>query len=482
MSQAKSDAAQATAKTSSEPKPLSLLSVLTFACCYLPFSALNTSVAVQVPNYFARHIGLGLAVGGVFGLIRLIDIPLDPFLGLLMDRTRTPLGRYRPWMILGAPVLMLAIYMMYEAPVGASASYLLIWLLVMYLGMSFLLLAANAWAATLAVSYTQRSRIFGALQGLGTLGAMAILLIPIVTSKLQHRTDAQGIQAVGWFLVVMTPLTIALVTLRTPEPVKRAEHTRFKLADYAELLARPNVWRILAADFFVILGPGWMSALYLFFFTDSRGFSTSAANGLLVIYIAAGLVGAPATAWLANRINKQRAFGVTTTGYSLMLIAIFLSPKASFAIAAPAMFLAGALAAGSIVMIRSITADVGDEIRLERGHQQIGLLYALTSGTSKAAGAFAVALTFWVLSLVGYNPAERAVNGPAQIRGLELAYTIGPIVFVMIAGACFLGYKLSAVRHDDIRRQLDERDALYDESPVIESLSASPGDAIPTRT
>jgi glycoside/pentoside/hexuronide:cation symporter, GPH family len=145
------------------PAQLSLPAILTFACCYLPFSALNTSVAVQVPNYFARHIGLGLEVGAIFGLIRLIDIPLDPFLGLVMDRTRTPLGRYRPWMMLGAPVLMLAIYMMYEAPVGASGTYLLVWLLIMYLGMSFLLLAGNAWAAMLATTYTQRSRIFGAM-------------------------------------------------------------------------------------------------------------------------------------------------------------------------------------------------------------------------------------------------------------------------------------------------------------------------------
>ena len=472
---------QAKPQTPAEPQPLSLWSVLTFACCYLPFSALNTSVAVQVPHYFASHIGLGLAVGGVFGLIRLIDIPLDPFLGLLMDRTRTPLGRYRPWMMLGAPVLMLAIYMMYEAPVGASATYLLVWLLVMYLGMSFLLLAANAWAATLAASYAQRSRIFGALQGLGTLGSMAILVIPILVAQ-QHGTDARGIQLVGWFLLAMTPITIALVTLRTPEPLRRAPAHRFKLADYANLLARPNVWRILAADFCIISGPGWMAALYLFFFTDSRGFSTSAANGLLVIYIAAGLFGAPATAWLANRINKQRAFMVTTTGYSLMLVAIFLSPKANFAIAAPAMFIAGGLAAGSIVMIRAITADVGDEIRLERGQQQIGLLYALTSGTSKAAGAFAVALTFWVLGLVGYNPAEHAVNGPAQIRGLELAYAIGPVVFVMLGGACFLGYRLSAERHAEIRRELDARDALYDESPIVQSLTAGAGEVVTTQT
>ena len=467
------------AKPTAVPQ-LSLLAVLTFACCYLPFSALNTSVAVQVPNYFARHIGLGLEVGGIFGLIRLIDIPLDPLLGLVMDRTRTPWGRYRPWMMLGAPVLMLAIYKLYEAPVGVDGTYLLVWLLVMYLGMSFLLLAGNAWAATLATTYTQRSRIFGAMQGLGTLGAMAILLIPIFIHA-QKGTDAEGIQAVGWFLIGMSPVTIALVTLRTPEPLSKHATTRFTLADYAALLARPNVLRVLAGDFFVILGPGWMAALYLFFFTDSRGFSVSAANGLLAIYIAAGLVGAPATAWLANRINKHRALIVSTTGYSLMLIAIFLSPKASFVIAAPAMFLAGALAAGTIVMIRSITADVGDEIRLEKGQQQIGLLYALTSGSSKAAGAFAVALTFWVLGLVGYNPAEHAANGPAQIRGLELAYTIGPIVFVMIGGACFLGYKLSAERHADIRRQLDERDALYDQSAVVDSVSGTPGEVVVTR-
>jgi Na+/melibiose symporter-like transporter len=319
------------------------------------------------------------------------------------------------------------------------------------------------------------------MQGLGTLGAMAVLVIPILASQ-ANRTDAEGIQAVGWFLVIMTPLTIALVTLRTPEPLGKLATSRIKFADYASLLTRPNVIRILAADFFVILGPGWMSALYLFFFKDVRGFSTAAANGLLVIYIAAGLLGAPATAWLANRINKPRAFLVTTTGYSLMLIAIFLSPKANFAIAAPAMFLAGALASGSIVMIRSITADVGDEIRLENGQQQIGLLYALTSGTSKAAGAFAVALTFWALDLVGYNPAEHAVNGAAQIRGLELAYAIGPVVFVMIAGASFLGYRLTAERHADIRRQLDERDALYEESAIVQSVSSAPGEVVVNRS
>jgi hypothetical protein len=116
-------------------------------------------------------------------------------------------------------------------------------------------------------------------------------------------------------------------------------------------------------------------------------------------------------------------------------------------------------------MVRSITADIGDEIRLEGGSEQIGLLYALTNATTKVAGAFSIFLTFSVLAYVGYNPKEGAVNSASQIQGLELAYLIGPIFFVMLGGACFLGYGLGAERHAEIRRQLEERDALYDEAP-----------------
>jgi Na+/melibiose symporter-like transporter len=200
-----------------------------------------------------------------------------------------------------------------------------------------------------------------------------------------------------------------------------------------------------------------------------------------MFYIAAGLLGAPATAWLANRISKHRALMVTTTGYSLTLMLIFMLPKGDFALATPAMIMAGGLSAGFVVMIRAITADVGDEIRLEKGKQQIGLLYALTNATTKVAGAFSISLTFNVLAAIGYDPKEGAVNGPAQIHGLELAYVIGPIVFVMLGGACFLGYKLSAERHAEIRRQLDERDALYEEAPVVQSVTGEPGAVVAGR-
>jgi Na+/melibiose symporter-like transporter len=145
------------------------------------------------------------------------------------------------------------------------------------------------------------------------------------------------------------------------------------------------------------------------------------------------------------------------------------------------MFVAGFLAAGFNVLTRAMTADIADEVRLEQGRERSGLLYAMTVMTTKIAGAFSIGLTFFVLSRVGYIAKEGAVNTPQAIHNLELAYLIGPIVFVMLGGACMIGYRLGAERHAEIRRQLDERDALYDEDPGLETITVEAANPVPAQ-
>jgi glycoside/pentoside/hexuronide:cation symporter, GPH family len=449
---------------------------LAFAATHIPIAAVVLAIGVHLPRYFASHMGLSLTlVGGAFALVRMIDIPLDPVLGLSMDRTKSRFGRYRLWTWVGVPILMGALYALIVAPEGVGRTYLIFGLLAMYVGYSILLLSNLAWAATLATSYEQRNRIFGVFTGLGVTGAVAVLIIPVVVQRM-GGTDAEGVQAMLWAMLAATPVCAFLVTFRTPEPEsKDRAHPEFKLRDYLTLLTRGNVVRILVADLFVTLGPGWMAAVYLFFFKDSRGFDTVEANLLLMIYIAAGFVGAPLTAWLANRISKHRALIVTTTVYSLMLLTLIVLPKGNFLAAVPTMFICGAMAAGFTVMIRAITGDIGDEIRLESGREWMGLMYALTTATTKAAGAASIFLTFNVLAAVGYQAQEGATNTPEAILGLELAYLIGPIFFVMAGGACFIGYKLTATRHGEIRAELERRDALaFDPAATLENLTAEP--------
>lgn len=459
---------------------LPLSTALAFAATSLPISAVAIAISVYLPRHYASHLGIDLAlVGAAFFIVRMIDIPVDGLLGWTMDKTRTRWGRYRLWTILGGPVLMAGIYFLFMPPEGVGRTYLIVCLLVMYLGNSILALSHAAWAATLAPHYDDRSRLFGIMTGIGVLGAASILAIPII-NEARGASDAGNISTMGWFIFALTPIAVALVVWRTPEKIApEVPGHAFRLRDYGALITRPSFLRILLADLCLSLGPGWMSALYLFFFTDSRGFTTGQASILLAIYILAGFAGAPLMGRLATKISKHRAVMVATTVYSLVLISLMAIPQGNMLIGAIPMFMAGFMAAGFNVLTRAMTADVADEVRLEQGKERSGLLYAITVMTTKIAGAFSIGLTFWVLSKVGYLAADGAQNTPEAIHNLELAYLIGPVVFVMLGGACMIGYKLGADRHAEIRRELDARDALYDEAPIVESVTGEAAIATP---
>ena len=457
------------------PGHLSLAGVLAFASVSIPIAALQLALSVHLPRYFAASVGLELAVvGSAFGLVRLIDIPIDAGLGVAMDRTRTAFGRYRVWMLFGTPVMMGGLYLLLTAPDGVGLAYLIGGLLVMYLGYSCVYLPHLAWGARLAPTYQQRSRIFGAITGLGVLGAIAVLLIPILASQ-QGLDEANGVRAMIWFIIAALPVTVLIALATTRETIAKDHTATFKARDYFTLIRRGNVLRLLAADFFVTLGPGWMAALYLFYFRDSRGFSITEANVLLMIYIAAGFAGAPFTAWLANRISKHRALMFNTTLYSVGLMILPFLPAGDFAIFTVLMFVVGAMAAGFTVMIRALAGDIADELRLDSGREWMGLVYAVTNATTKLAQAGAVLFTLsFALPAVGYVAKPGITNTPDAVRGLELAYIVGPIVFVMIAGSCFIGYRLSADRHAEIRSKLEERDALAEGGNITETLAGDP--------
>src|SRR5690349_24773527 len=87
--------------------PITPRRIATVAAGAFPVGALVTTLGVYLTNYYASHIGIPLAaVGGAFMIVRLLDISVDPLLGMAMDWTRTPLGKYRPWLAASAPLLL----------------------------------------------------------------------------------------------------------------------------------------------------------------------------------------------------------------------------------------------------------------------------------------------------------------------------------------------------------------------------------------
>jgi len=191
----------------SEPSPTpvqrrSNWTLAAFAASCLPYAALGLPVYVTLPEFYASHVGVPLAaVSLVFLIVRLADIVVDPFLGMVIDRTSTKWGRYRVWMAAGAPILMGSVAMLFFAGQGASTAHLAVWLVIMYLGYSISLLSQMSWASILSPDYDQRSRIYGWWQAANIVGVLAVLAIPAIVQGPLDGTYIEAVRAQGWFII-----------------------------------------------------------------------------------------------------------------------------------------------------------------------------------------------------------------------------------------------------------------------------------------
>jgi Na+/melibiose symporter-like transporter len=434
---------------------LSRQRLIPFVSPCLPLAALGLPLVVFLPEFYARHIGLPLAVvGTIFMVVRLADIAVDPLLGLAMDRTRSRFGRFRPWMVAGTSILMLTSGFVFLAQPGASAVYLAGWLAALAVGYSLCTVAQQAWAARLSADYDQRSRVYAWWQGANILGMVLVLTVPSIAGLIRPDDGALGVASMGVFVIVVLPLTVAWAAARTPEPVAAARSS-LNFSQARQLAMRPAVARILLADLALGMAPGVTGALFLFFFGQARGYSPTESNLLLLAFFVAGLLGAPIWPRLSKAVGKHRALTIASLYGALALIGALILPHLPFPLIIGAMMLAGLPYAAGPLLLRSMIADAADEARLETGRDDTGLLYALVGAASKIGYAVAVGLSYFVLDAVGFQAAEGAVNAAASIRGLEWVYIAGSSGFLILGGLIVWGHPLDRIRHGEIRAALE---------------------------
>jgi glycoside/pentoside/hexuronide:cation symporter, GPH family len=429
-----------------------ILAAFTTPC--LPLAGLGLPLVVYLPQFYASDLGLPLSrVGFAFMAVRLLDMAFDPFIGAVMDRTRTRLGRFRLWFGVAAPIVMAGAYMLFMAKPGVTAVYLWVWLLVVYGGFSIATLAQMAWGAVLSAQYDQRSRIYAWWQGGNVVGMILILTLPAGLPLLGIKAPGAGLAAMGWFIVALTPLTFALSILRVPEPRIFTAPKRSGWREYLALAKRPTVARLLGADLLVGVGPAITGALFFFYFEQVKGFGKGAASLLLLVYFIGGLAGSPIWTWLAYKVGKHRALALAGLAYALATASITLIPIGNTLAGAAMMFLIGLPYSAGLFLLRAMMADVGDEERLESGAERTGLLYALLSGAAKISSAGAVGVTFWILDITDFD--AKTVGLSDNTTALSILFLLAPITCSLLASWIMMGYRLTSLRHAEIRRALD---------------------------
>ncbi|MBO6679943.1 MFS transporter [Parvibaculum sp.] len=456
-------------------RPLSRWTLFAFALPAAPISAMGLPLVVHLPPFYAGTLGLGLVtVGAIFMLARFWDVFTDPVLGILSDRYETRWGRRRHWIVLSVPIMLLSVYMIFMPPVAVSATYLVFWLFVLYVGWTLLTISHMSWGAELTPDYHERSRVQGAREVALILGMVFVLTLPVLIEQMNPENLAQArVASMGWFVLILLPIAVALAVWRVPErPTPTPVHVPFKQAVKALVESRP-LQVVLAADLLGGVSGGLVASMFLFLAEDALKLG-SYSSLMLLGYFISGVCFIPLILFVARRFGKHKTAAASAIFNALTVPLILLVPQGNAVAALTVWALCGVNMAAGPFLFRSLMADVADHDAVVTRQQRTGLFYSLLTSTSKVGAAFAIFIAYSLLDSIGFQAGGE--NSQAVLDSLRAVY-VWPacIISAAVAGILWF-YPIDEGRQVENRRILEQR-GLETAAAAIAMRTGAPSDA-----
>ncbi len=430
---------------------LSRFQLLAYAAPGLPGAMLLLPLYVHLPTFYAEQVGLGLSVvGGVLLAARLWDIAIDPAIGWLSDRTRSRLGRRKPWLIGALLPILLSAWMLFVPPEGAGWQHLLLWTMLLYLGAAMLQIPYLAWGAELSPDYAERTRITGWREALIVAGTLIAVLIPALLP--QH-----GLAALALTISVLLPPAVLLACLRLRHGDQTASATApLDRAALRQLWRNGPFRRLLLAWLLNGTANGLPATLVLLYVSHVLHMP-ELAGAVLLAYFAAGIAAVPLWLWLAGRFGKHRVWcGAMLWTCGFFLLVPLLGPGDGAWFIAISV-LTGLSLGADLALPPAMQADVIDLDEARHGRQRAGLFFALWGMATKAALAAAVGIAFPLLDLFGFSALGN--NSAAALFGLTALYCLAPVGFKLAAILLMLRYPLGPARQIRLRLRIERRGA-----------------------
>jgi Na+/melibiose symporter-like transporter len=437
-------------------------------------SALGLPLAVHLPAFYAKEMGVSVAaVGMIFMISRFWDVFTDPMLGVLSDRFPSRWGRRRHWIVLSVPIIALSVFFVFM-PIKfveptLQSIYLLIWLLFMYIGWTMLTLSHLSWGAELSPNYDERSRIQGAREMFIVIGMVIVLALPSIIEQRGGDYPSQ-MAAMAWFVILSLPVFVAIsVTMVGERQAAPTRHTPWREAVTVLMQNRP-LQLLLAADIALGIGGGTVASMFVFIMDHALGLGEWR-NVILLVYFLSGFACVPLMIWLTYKLGKHRALCASVIFNMSTLPLLFFLPQGAVGLAFFLWVIFGLNYAATPFIMRAILPDVADHDYLQTGEQRTGLFFSLLTLTNKIGQALAIGIAYTLLGWIGFD--AQGENSPQITQGVLTIYIILPTILNLVVVAFMWNFPLDSKAQQDLRTAIQAKTASAGVTPV----KLSSGDA-----
>ncbi len=153
-------------------------------------------VAGFLMYYYNEVLGISsIFIGTLFMVARIFDAFNDPIMGIIVSKTKSRFGRFRPWILSGIVMNSLVIVIMFNLPIFENHTTLLVMSSVMYIlwGMTYTVMDIPFWSLIPVLTNDMKERetisvIARSCAGLGyaVISTATLLLVKVLGSGNEH--------------------------------------------------------------------------------------------------------------------------------------------------------------------------------------------------------------------------------------------------------------------------------------------------------
>lgn len=410
--------------------------------------------------FYTDIFGISMSAVATLMLVsRFWDAINDPIVGGLSDRTKSRWGRYRPWLVVSAPltaiILVLTFWAHPDWPQTSKIIYMSITYCILVLGYSCVNIPYGTLCGAMTQSIEERAKIntSRSVSAMIAISVINIITVPLIT-KLGNGSDQQGYLYIAILYGAIFAACHIFCFAKTKEVVQLPEVQKISIKTQlkAVMQNKPYVLALIGQFLFGFTLYG-RNADALYYFTYVEGNTQFFTMYSLCIMIPS-IIGAACFPllfkWTQNK-GRSAAIFALLTGASMIALYGFsasTSPIQFYAVSCLTQF----FFSGFNTAIYAIIPDCAEYGEWKTGLRNEGFQYAFISLGNKVGMALGTALLAWALGAFGYIANQQ--QNPVVLGIMKHSFTTIPGVVWLITGVVLFFYHLNKGTYNQIVKEI----------------------------
>ncbi|MDD6662733.1 MAG: glycoside-pentoside-hexuronide (GPH):cation symporter [Lachnospiraceae bacterium] len=438
--------------------------------------------ASYVLYYYQDIMGVSaVAMGMILFIARIFDAFNDPIMGIVVAKTRTKWGKFRPWLFVGTVTNAIVLYLMFAAPPALTGSGLVAYAAVTYIlwGVTYTMMDIPYWSVIPAFTKSgkERENLSALARSCAGVGSALITIITVLSvsalgnlagGKTASEAERLGYRYFALLIAVLFMVFITITCLNIKEKSSVDMQTATVREMFGALFRNDQAMTMVVAIVMINTALYITSNLVIYFFKYDFSPEVWQSNYTLfntfggAFQILAMMVLFPLLRKFMNTLKLfYVSFSMAFAGYLVLLAITFSGSSNVYLLLIPAFLIMSAIGMLNVIITVFLanTVDYGEWKNYRRDES---VIFSMQTFVVKLASGIAALLASVVIAAfhIRKDETDEVLHAIASSdrMGLRMCMTLIPIAALLIGLAVFKHhYILNEEKTQEIARELEKR-------------------------